>query len=122
MSSITFRSEPTPDGRGSVGVMIYEGREFRAGGEWISDDYAVAYPSRGGVLTTWDGRAIGTWRATSTWRLPLTCWSASTMSQIVAVIPDEQGRPRTYTGRGSGVGMVWHGRRVARERSRRLTK
>jgi hypothetical protein len=87
--------------------ITHEGRTFSAGGAVVTADVVVAYPMVNGILGDWHGRAIGTWRATSTWRTPRSFLS-STMSQIVAVVDGVR-----YTGRGAGVGCVYRGRRVA---------
>lgn len=90
---------------GEIGIVEFQGKEFAARGASIVGDRAVAYCSKGGVLTEWAGKPIGTWHAVTSWRLPLTAWISDRMYQIEAVIDG-----RVYTGRGCGEGMVWRGR------------
>jgi hypothetical protein len=90
-------------------TVTFEGRTFESGGAFVSDAHIVAYPADGGVLQDWHGNAIGTWRATSSWRTPRSFVS----SRMYAIRAHVDGR--TYVGRGAGVGMIFRGRRVARE-------
>jgi len=85
-------------------TVTHEGRTFEAGGAVVMPDHIVAYPEKDGVLCDWHGNAIGTWRATATWRTPRS-WLSSAMSQIEATVDGI-----TYTGRGAGVGMIYKGR------------
>lgn len=80
------------------------GRKFNAGGAIVTPVHIVAYPGANGILTDWHGNKLGTWRATSTWKTPRSCYS-STMSQIEAIVNGV-----TYTGRGAGEGMVFKGK------------
>ena len=82
-------------------------------GAIVTPDYLVAYPAANGVLTDWHGAAIGTWRATSTWRTPRS-FVSSTMHQIEAKV-----NGMVYTGRGAGVGMIYRGKRKAKGSARR---
>jgi hypothetical protein len=88
-------------------VFEHNGRKFEAGGAVVTPDYIVAYPGEDGVLNDWHGRAIGTWRAVSTWKTPRSFYS-STMSQIEATVDSV-----IYTGRGAGLSMIYRGRRKA---------
>ena len=93
----------------------FEGRTFEANGASVTEERIVAYPKEGpcsdrGPLGDCKGNVIGTWQATSSWRTPRS-FVGSRMYQILATV---QGR--TYTGRGYGVGMIYTGRRIARER------
>jgi len=85
----------------------HEGQSFEAGGAYIDDSVIVAYPGPDGKLQNWHGATIGTWRATSSWRV--NSWIGSKMYQIRATLPDG----RTYTGRGFGESMIYRGRRTA---------
>lgn len=77
----------------------------KAGGAAVTPNAIVAYPKANGILGDWHGKPIGTWRAVSTWRTPRSFFP-STMSQIEATVDGI-----TYTGRGAGEGMVYHGSR-----------
>ena len=91
-------------------TFTHEGGSFTAGGAVVTPERIIAYPGKAGVLKDWHGNAIGTWRATATWRTPRS-YVAGTMSQIVAKV-----NGATYTGRGAGEGMIFQGKRMARER------
>ena len=86
-------------------IFEHEGRKFESGGAIVTPEHIVAYPLASGILGDWDGRPIGTWRATSTWRTPRS-WFSSTQSQIEATVDGV-----TYTSRGAGVGCIYRGRR-----------
>lgn len=106
-------------------AITFEGRDFTAGGAYVTDTHAAGYPVfRGrahqfanpehvgafGVLNDWHGNKIGTAIIVAKWRTPrshLSAWAY----QIECRIGD-----RTYTGRGAGSGMLWRGR-VKRTRS-----
>jgi hypothetical protein len=92
-------------------AFTHEGRTFESGGAVVTPDYIIAYPSKNGVLTDWHGEPLGTWKAVATWETPYSGIS-STMSQIEAVVNGV-----TYTGRGAGEGMIYRGKRKAREKS-----
>ena len=68
--------------------------------------HCIAYPGKDGILHTWHGEAIGSWKATSSW--PIRSWVGSKMYQIEARIGDV-----IYTGRGFGEGMIFKGKRKA---------
>lgn len=87
----------------------HEGQSFEAGGAAVTPAWIVAYPAKDGVLTDWHGKPLGTWRATSSWRVGYPpC--ADRMYQIEAVVDGVK-----YTGRGQGVGMMYRGRRKAKQ-------
>jgi hypothetical protein len=92
-------------------VFTHNGKPFESGGAIVTDDAIIAYPTAGGVLKDWHGRTLGTWRATSSWRVR--SHMGTRMYQIVATVDG-----RNYTGRGFGEEMIYRGRRVARERRR----
>lgn len=99
-------------------TFTHGGHAFTAGGAIVTPDRIIAYPRANGALGDWHGRPIGTWRITSTWRLPR--WShigGWYMHQIEARvnIPGER-NIAVYTGRGFGEGMIYRGRRTARSR------
>lgn len=85
-------------------TIVHNGREFTAGGAFVTAESIVAYPAANGVLTDWHGRPIGTWRAVATWQTPRS-YLSPTMSQIEARVGG-----RVYTGRGAGEGMIFRGR------------
>ena len=92
------------DARGEIGIITHNGKDYAARGSEVTETYAIAYPGKDGVLTTWGGEAIGTWRAVASWPTPQS-WIGPRMYQIEAVI-----NGRTYTGRGCGEGMLWRGK------------
>jgi hypothetical protein len=91
------------DAVGEIGVVVHEGREYAARGATVTATYAAAYPGAGGVLQSWGGEAIGTWRVVASW--PVRSYMGSTMYQIEARINGQ-----LFTGRGFGAGMLWRGR------------
>jgi hypothetical protein len=88
-------------------IWTHEGRGYEAGGAIVTPDHIIAYPAADGVLCDWHGAVLGTWRATSTWKLPRS-WMSATMSAITARVGGV-----TYKGRGCGVGMIYRGKRSA---------
>lgn len=95
--------------QGEIGVVIHEGRSFSAWGAVVTPDAAAAYLGADGVLTNWQGEPIGTYRVVSTWRTPRS-FVSSRMRQVEATIGGVR-----YTGRSAGVGMLWKGKRVAKQ-------
>jgi hypothetical protein len=85
-------------------TFTHEGTPYTFGGAVITPDRIVAYPAADGVLKTWHGDVIGTWRAVASW--PVRSWMGSRMYQIEA-----RALGFTYTGRGFGEGMIYRGRR-----------
>ena len=86
----------------------HEGRTYESGGAFVSDTNLVAYPAAGGVLTTWHGTPIGTWRAVSSWRVD--SYMGTRMYAIRATVDGA-----TYHGRGFGEGCILRGKRIAAE-------
>jgi len=86
------------------------GRTFDAGGAYVDDQFIIAYPVGGGILGNWHGGRMGTWRATSSWRVQ--SHYGTHMYQIIATLDDG----RIYTGRGFGEGMSFRGKRIASQR------
>lgn len=84
----------------------HEGRKFTSGGAFVNPGFVVAYLGADGQLTDWHGKAIGTYRITSTWRTPRS-YVSSTMHQVRAVVDG-----LTYTGRSAGHGMIYRGKRT----------
>jgi len=91
-------------------IFTFQGKDFEAGGAFVSPTHIVAYPAKDGILNDWHGHAIGTWRAVSSWKLPLSAWISDRMYQIEATV-----NGTVYTGRGCGVNMLYRGKRKARQ-------
>ncbi len=106
-------------------VFTHEGRSFESGGAIVTPDRIVAYvgPLIGGrgfngqlgsehpyhALHDWHGAKLGTIRLTSSWRTPRS-YVASRMYQAYATVNGV-----TYTGRTCGEGMVFTGKRCAKQ-------
>ena len=90
-----------------VGTFVHEGKEYASGGAFISPTYAVGYP-KGETLTDWIGKPIGTVHYTSSW--PVRSYIGSRMHQMEATIGGV-----VYTGRTFGEGMLWKGKRKAKQ-------
>jgi hypothetical protein len=85
-----------------VGVIVHEGREFRALGSVVDHESGrvVGYV-KGDKLVSWDGKVtLGTIRVVSTWRTPRS-WVSSKMSSYRAVVGG-----KSYHGRGCGDGFL----------------
>ena len=91
-----------------VGIIVHEGREFASLGSIVDHErgYVVGYlklvdnPKPGEsrhVLTSWEGRVIGTCRVISTWKTPRS-WVSSTMSSYRATVDGIE-----YHGSGDGM-------------------
>ena len=87
-------------------VFEFQGRKFESGGAFVSPEYVIAYPGKDGVLKSWHGKPLGTWKAVASW--PVRSYIGSTMYQIEAIIDNI-----VYTGRGFGEGMLYRGKRKA---------
>jgi hypothetical protein len=91
---------------------VHQGRAFTSGGAIVTPEWAVGYlDKRGGrhVVTTWHGAELGPARIVATWRTP-TSYVSDRMHQVEATIGGIR-----YTGRTAGTGMIWKGRRMARQ-------
>lgn len=99
-------------GNVEIGIVTHEGKDYAALGS-VTDDplYLVAYLAKDRKLTKWDGTVIGHYNIVATWLTPRS-FVSSTMNQVEAWIG-----PRCYTGRSAGVGMIFKGKRVARQRN-----
>lgn len=84
-----------------VGTVSYEGREFSALGSVVNhaSGRVVGYV-KGGALTSWEGKVIGTVWPISRWRTPRS-YVSTFMFAYKAIV---DGKP--YHGRGCGEGMV----------------
>jgi hypothetical protein len=85
-------------------VFEHKGRKFESGGAEVVGDRIVAYLGKNGILTTWHGKKIGTYRIVSSWATPRS-WISSHQYQVEAIV-----KGRIYTGRSTGVGMVFKGK------------
>jgi hypothetical protein len=90
-------------------IFTFEGKEFESGGAVITPDYIVAYPVDDGKLADWHGNIIGAFRIVSKWRTPRS-YVSSHMRQIEALVDGVY-----YTGRGTGKGMLYKGKRKAKQ-------
>jgi hypothetical protein len=104
------RSEYDTTGKVEVGIVEHDGREYAALGSVITDERITAYLGKDGQLTTWDGRVIGRYNVVTSWPTPRS-YVSSRMWQVEGWIGQA-----CYTGRSAGEGMVFHGKRVARQR------
>jgi hypothetical protein len=93
-------------GNVEVGVIVHEGREFKALGSVIDGGRIAAYLGKAGQLTKWSGEVIGTYQVTRTWRRPRN-YVSSTLSQVYATVEGKR-----YTGRSAGEGMLFRGKLV----------
>ena len=91
-------------------AFTHDGRTYEAAGAHVDDQFIIAYPGKGGILASWHGERMGTWRATSSWRVR--SYIGTRMYQIVAILDDG----RIYTGRGFGEGCIFRGERIASQR------
>ena len=97
----------------------HEGRSFESGGAVITPDYVIGYVgdvleefpigAKLRALTNWHGLQIGTIRLTSSWRTPRS-YVSSHYYQAYAKVDGV-----TYTGRTAGKGMIFKGRRAAKQ-------
>ena len=89
----------------------FQGQTFCADGALVTEDRCAAYLGERGELVDWRGRRIGRYRITARWPTPRS-WLAAHMCQVEAHVEG-----RIYTGRSCGEGMLYRGRRIARQRS-----
>jgi hypothetical protein len=98
-------------------TFTHEGRAFHSGGAAITPTHARGYLKfdgaenlyATGIVTDWHGARIGTARIIGKWRAPRS-FLASHMLQVECCIDGTW-----YTGRGAGFGMVWSGKRCAKQ-------
>lgn len=95
-------------------TITHEGRTYEAGGAVIAAEYAIAYVSaiKGDLaqLTDWHGNPLGAGRVASTWRADPRCYLTDRWYQIEATLNGVR-----YTGRSGGAGLVWKGKRTAKQ-------
>jgi hypothetical protein len=91
-------------------VFEHDGRSFEAGGAVMTPDHAVGYVRgtvAGGAVVNWHGdKELGQIVRVKSWPTPRS-YVSSRMYQITARIDGA-----LYTGRNSGEGMIWRGKRV----------
>lgn len=90
----------------------HQGRKFTSGGAMVSGGRLRAYLGKNDVLTDWHGNRLGTWKATSSWKIPRG-WVSDRMYQVYARLDDG----RVYQGRSAGEGMIFHGKRLKTKRA-----
>ena len=89
----------------------HEGKQFGAGGAYITPDYAIGYMSDDmQQIITWHGKVMGSARVVSSWPMPLNCWLTNRYYQVEATINGIR-----YTGRTAGDGTIWKGKRKAKQ-------
>ncbi len=89
-------------------VIEHAGRQFESGGAVITSDFIVAYPKANGWLCDWHGNTIGAWRIVAKWRV--NSYVGLHMHQIESLVDGV-----VYTGRGFGEGMIYKGKRKAKQ-------
>lgn len=89
-------------------VLEHNGQKIEANGAYVDDSRIVAYLGRNGVLTDWHGDILGTYYISATWPTPQS-YVSDVMHQVYAKVNGVW-----YTGRSSGVGMVFTGKRTKR--------
>lgn len=90
-------------------VVEHGGQEYAAQGAHVTPSYIVAYLGADGILLDWHGRPLGSYRITASWPTPHS-YVSDKMHQVEAVAAGT-----TYTGRSAGTGMIYRGRRKARQ-------
>ena len=83
----------------------HESRKFESGGAMVTDNRCVVYLKKGGIVTTWKGERLGTYRVVSSWKVH--SWIGERMYAVRILIDGVE-----YWGRGFGNGMVCFGKRV----------
>lgn len=107
-------TERSADGKGlrETGIITFNGKEYESGGAFHhpDSDIAIGYLSADETsITGWSGAPIGSARIVSMWDTPRSFLS-SEMFQIEANIGGV-----IYTGRSAGSGMLWKGKRKAKQ-------
>lgn len=80
-----------------------------ANGAIATDDILIAYMGTNGIITDWHGEAIGTYKITKTWKTPRS-YVSTTMHQLQITAYGIK-----YTGRCAGTGMLFRGKRCAKQ-------
>ncbi len=91
-------------------VVSFEGKEFEAGGAFISDSHLVAYPAENGILKDWHGKQIGVYSILSSRRAVFfgrESWQGSKYYYMRAKV-----NGKLYSLRGFGIGMFAKGKRI----------
>ena len=90
----------------------HQGRTFESGGAVVTDQYLIAYPAAGSILTDWHGARIGTYSVISSRPAVFfgrRSWQGSTYYYMRATLTNGA----RYSLRGFGTGMIARGRRIA---------
>ena len=99
-------------------TFTHEGMTFEAGGAVVTPEYAVGYVTNldesqihrnGCDITNWRGNKLGMGRVTARWETPGS-YVSNYMHQVEATINGVK-----YTGRTQGNGMIWKGKRMAKQ-------
>jgi hypothetical protein len=90
-------------------TIVHNGKAYTAGGAVVSRQSVVAYLANNGVLTDWQGKALGTYRVTGKWKTPRS-YVSSDMWQVEATVAGI-----VYTGRSAGIGMVYSGKAKSKQ-------
>lgn len=96
-------------------AITHEGRTFESGGAYLGGDRLVGYLGNGGEFTNWHGDVLGTYRITSSWRIP-NSWQSDSMKQVEVDLDNGV----VFTGRSMGVGMLFRGKRKYVRTGRRI--
>lgn len=108
------------------------GQSYTAGGAVVTPEHCVGYlkapeppetptgaayyakerAGATGTFTDWHGNSLGTFRITAVWGLPFAAHLSDVMCQIEATVGGV-----VYTGRSAGYGMVYKGKRKAKQPS-----
>ena len=91
-------------------TVSFQGNTYENAGAFVSPKHIVAYLGDNGALTDWHGKRLGAYWITATWKTPRS-WVSSTMHQVLATVDGVQ-----YTGRSTGKGMIFQGRRSSQQR------
>ena len=92
------------------GIIEHEGREYSAGGAYVSPEHLVCYPHEDGSVREWAGATLGSYRVVSSRPAVFfgrSSWQGDRHFYMWATV---QGR--TYALRGFGPGMLARGRVV----------
>jgi hypothetical protein len=85
----------------------FQGKTYDAQGAYVDEHRCIGYLGADRKLYSCNGKALGAYRITATWRMPRTCFISSYQHQVEARI-----NGMTYTGRSFGKGMIFKGRRL----------
>jgi hypothetical protein len=101
-----MESRTEQHGNVEVGIVTHEGKDYSVLGIVITNTTITAYLGKDNQPTKWDGTIIGHYSIVASWPTP----HGFGMCQVEAWVG-----PNCYTGRSAGEGMVFNGKRVARQ-------